>query len=124
MKLSLFFHALGLAYFAFCPDEERASLLSMASDEERHLLAEREADWLKWRVETARERGFAERDPATARRALPARMALGAVLNGHLSDRLFGGNRNRPIALFLALSTWPGMVIRLLGVARAADPPV
>lgn len=35
--------------------------------------------------------------------ALPAGMALGAVVNGQLSDRLFGGNRCRPIALFLAL---------------------
>jgi OPA family glycerol-3-phosphate transporter-like MFS transporter len=35
--------------------------------------------------------------------ALPAGMALGAVLNGQLSDRLFGSNRCRPIALFLTL---------------------
>ena len=35
--------------------------------------------------------------------ALPAGMALGAVLNGTVSDKLFGGNRCVPIALFLGL---------------------
>ncbi len=34
--------------------------------------------------------------------ALPVGMAVGAVANGAVSDRLFGGNRCRPIALFLA----------------------
>lgn len=46
-----------------------------------------------------------KKDPGNAwvTLALPAGMALGAVLNGQLSDRFFGGNRARPIALFLAL---------------------
>jgi len=37
--------------------------------------------------------------------ALPVGMAFGAVLNGQISDRVFGGNRCRPIALFLGLAT-------------------
>lgn len=36
--------------------------------------------------------------------ALPVGMALGALSSGYLSDRVFGSNRSRPIALFLALA--------------------
>lgn len=36
--------------------------------------------------------------------ALPIGMALGAVMSGQISDRLFGGNRSRPIAIWLALA--------------------
>jgi OPA family glycerol-3-phosphate transporter-like MFS transporter len=35
--------------------------------------------------------------------SLPVGMAFGALVNGQLSDRMFGQNRSRPIALFLAL---------------------
>lgn len=41
--------------------------------------------------------------------ALPVGMALGALASGWMSDRLFGGNRSRPIVLFMtlaALSSW------------------
>lgn len=37
--------------------------------------------------------------------ALPVGMAVGAVTNGWLSDRLFGGGRSRLIAIFLACAT-------------------
>jgi MFS transporter, OPA family, glycerol-3-phosphate transporter len=42
--------------------------------------------------------------------ALPVGMALGALSSGYISDRYFGANRSRPIALFLALA----MVVLLL----------
>ena len=47
-----------------------------------------------------------KKDPGNAwiTLALPLGMAIGAMVNGHLSDRVFGGNRCRPIALFLALA--------------------
>ncbi|GAA1480280.1 MFS transporter [Gordonia sinesedis] len=35
--------------------------------------------------------------------ALPVGMAVGALVNGQLSDRLFGSRRDRPIMLFMAL---------------------
>ncbi len=64
-RLSLFSNALGLAYFAFCPESEREMLRAMAFDRERELLATREQGWLDWRVKRARELGYAERDPGT-----------------------------------------------------------
>lgn len=65
MRLSLFSNALGLAYFAFCPEAERQILLSMASDSDTALLADREPGWLDRRVSTARELGYAVRDART-----------------------------------------------------------
>ena len=35
--------------------------------------------------------------------ALPVGMAVGALVNGQLSDRIFGSRRDRPIMLFMAL---------------------
>lgn len=35
--------------------------------------------------------------------ALPVGMAVGALANGHISDRLFGSRRDRPIILFMVL---------------------
>src|SRR5262249_42781769 len=37
--------------------------------------------------------------------ALPLGMALGAFCSGHISDRLFGGNRTRPIAILLGFAS-------------------
>jgi IclR family transcriptional regulator, mhp operon transcriptional activator len=64
-RLSLFSNALGLAYYAFCPQSEREMLRAMASDREKELLAAREQGWLDWRVKGARDQGYAERDPGT-----------------------------------------------------------
>lgn len=36
--------------------------------------------------------------------ALPVGMALGALCSGYLSDRMFGSNRSRPIAIFMFLA--------------------
>jgi len=63
MQLSLFASGLGLAYYAFCPEVEREMLLAMVADKERALLESREPGWLDWRVQEARERGYATRDP-------------------------------------------------------------
>ncbi len=63
MRLSLFSNALGLAYYAFCPDSERQMLLALAGDREQSLLAERERGWLDWRVQRAQALGYATRDP-------------------------------------------------------------
>ncbi|WP_414902108.1 DNA-binding transcriptional regulator [Sphingomonas flavalba] len=65
MRLSLFSNALGLAYYAFCPDSERRMLRNLAYEREADLLASRESGWLEWRVERARSQGYAERDPGT-----------------------------------------------------------
>lgn len=48
--------------------------------------------------------------------ALPIGMALGAVTSGQISDRLFGGNRSRPIGLWLTLAA--GVVLALWIVPR------
>lgn len=61
-RLSLASSALGLAYLAFCPEEERTVLISMAQQSDKSF-AGREAGWLDWRILRARETGFAERDP-------------------------------------------------------------
>jgi IclR family mhp operon transcriptional activator len=55
--------ALGLAYFAFCPESEGAFLLRQLDPGDVALLAEREAGWLDQRVRRARAAGFAQRDP-------------------------------------------------------------
>lgn len=65
MRLSLFANALGLAYYAFCPESEQEMLRAMVGDRESALLSSREKGWLEWRVKRARERGFADRDPGT-----------------------------------------------------------
>lgn len=63
LRMGLVSRALGLAYFAFCPDSERKLLLRQLDDGDRALLDERESGWLDWRVGTARQHGFAQRDP-------------------------------------------------------------
>jgi len=63
MRLSLFGNALGLAYYAFCPEAERESLFAMVAEKERALLESRETKWLEWRVKQAQDRGYAVRDP-------------------------------------------------------------
>lgn len=45
--------------------------------------------------------------------ALPIGMALGAWTCGYLSDRFFGSNRSRPIALFLALAAVSSLALYL-----------
>ncbi len=65
MKLSLFANALGLAYYAFSTEAERDMLLAMVADKERDLLVSREDGWLEGRVQQARARGYAVRDPRT-----------------------------------------------------------
>ena len=65
MRLSLFSNALGLAYYAFCPESERQTLRTMIGSREDELLEGREKGWLEWRVQRAREQGYAERDPGT-----------------------------------------------------------
>ena len=65
MRLSLFAHALGLAHYAFCPEEERRLLFAMAAEREAELLANRGQGWLEERVEQTRRQGYASRDPTT-----------------------------------------------------------
>ncbi|WP_419998811.1 MFS transporter [Streptomyces boninensis] len=43
--------------------------------------------------------------------ALPVGMAAGALVNGQLSDRLFGSRRDRPIILFMVLGAVMAMVM-------------
>jgi MFS transporter, OPA family, glycerol-3-phosphate transporter len=43
--------------------------------------------------------------------ALPVGMALGALASGWISDRLFSGNRSRPIALFMMLAAASSLVM-------------
>lgn len=49
--------------------------------------------------------------------ALPVGMALGALSSGYVSDKLFGSNRSRPIALYLFLA----MIVLLLIYVVPAD---
>lgn len=65
MRLSLFANALGLAYYAFCPELERQRLLAMLGEREGLLLQQRGEGWLAARVVEAQERGYATRDPLT-----------------------------------------------------------
>jgi len=46
--------------------------------------------------------------------ALPVGMAVGALVNGQLSDRLFGSRRDRPIMLFMALGALSTLAMWLL----------
>jgi IclR family mhp operon transcriptional activator len=62
-RLGLISRALGLAYFAFCSDDEQRLLMRQLDSEDRDLLKERETGWLAHRVNKARQRGFAQRDP-------------------------------------------------------------
>jgi IclR family mhp operon transcriptional activator len=61
--LGLVSRALGLAYFAFCSDDEQRLLIRHLDEQDRALLQMRESGWLEHRVATARRRGFAQRDP-------------------------------------------------------------
>ena len=68
-RLSLGGRALGRAYLAFCPEEERRILvefMKVSTDPENRLLSEEEIDRL---VATARRKGFAERDDAVEPRS-------------------------------------------------------
>lgn len=62
-RLGLVSRALGLAYFAFCSDDEQRLLLRQLDEEDQALLSQREAGWLERRVGMTRERGFSRRDP-------------------------------------------------------------
>ncbi|GAB3838793.1 MFS transporter [Kribbella italica] len=46
--------------------------------------------------------------------ALPVGMAVGALTNGQVSDRLFGSRRDRPIAIFMLLGALFAMVMFLV----------
>jgi MFS transporter, OPA family, glycerol-3-phosphate transporter len=50
--------------------------------------------------------------------ALPLGMAAGAMVSGWLSDQIFGGNRSRPIVLFMGLAA-----AMSLAMYRVADDP-
>ena len=63
-RLSLAANALGLAYLAFCPPDEREVLVTMAKLTD-HSFEGREVGWLEYRIQRAQEKGYAERDPAT-----------------------------------------------------------
>lgn len=52
--------------------------------------------------------------------ALPVGMALGALSSGWMSDRLFGSNRSRPIALFMLLAAVASMAMFHLPRGHAA----
>jgi OPA family glycerol-3-phosphate transporter-like MFS transporter len=45
--------------------------------------------------------------------ALPVGMAVGALVNGQLSDRIFGSRRDRPIILFMAVGSVAAMTMYL-----------
>jgi IclR family transcriptional regulator, mhp operon transcriptional activator len=61
-RRSLAVHALGLAYIAFCPDEERNFLIERVTARDP-AASGHEASWLGPRIELTQERGFALRDP-------------------------------------------------------------
>src|SRR5262249_42081872 len=46
--------------------------------------------------------------------ALPAGMALGALACGYAADCIFGCNRSRPVALFLALASMSSFLLYLV----------
>ena len=52
---------------------------------------------------------------------LPVGMAFGALASGNLSDRFFGGNRSRPMALFLGLAAVSAMSMYFLPRGHAAS---
>lgn len=51
--------------------------------------------------------------------SLPVGMAVGALVNGQLSDRLFGSRRDRPIMLFMSLGALSAMAMWLLNPGPA-----
>ena len=52
-------------------------------------------------------------NPAWISVALPVGMAVGALVNGQLSDRVFGSRRDRPIMIFMALGAVCAMTMFL-----------
>jgi len=48
--------------------------------------------------------------------ALPVGMAVGALVNGQISDRLFGSRRSQPIVLFMLLGAASAVAMRLVPV--------
>ncbi|MFC7615158.1 MFS transporter [Actinokineospora soli] len=52
--------------------------------------------------------------------ALPVGMAVGALTNGTISDKLFGSRRDRPIALFMVLGAVSAMAMHLLPLGPVA----
>jgi len=52
--------------------------------------------------------------------ALPVGMAVGALTNGQLSDRLFGSRRDRPIVLFMAAGAVAAMTMYLAELGTVA----
>jgi IclR family transcriptional regulator, mhp operon transcriptional activator len=84
-RLSLGARALGRAYLAFCPDEERRILIDLmkaSPDPENHLLSEAAVEQL---IATTRRKGFAERDPDVEPRS-SASVAVPLMLG----DRVLG----------------------------------
>ncbi|MHA6622329.1 MFS transporter [Pseudonocardia sp. DLS-67] len=69
------------------------------------------ADW---------EDGGGAIDPIWISVALPVGMAVGALTNGQLSDRLFGSRRDLPIALFMAAGAVAAMTMYLAELGTAA----
>lgn len=67
MRLSLDKHALGLAYLAFCPIEERQILVNSISDANKHSpdAAQRPDAMLEQRLRVIEKQGFSERDMGT-----------------------------------------------------------
>jgi MFS transporter, OPA family, glycerol-3-phosphate transporter len=59
-------------------------------------------------------------DPIWISVALPVGMAVGALTNGQLSDRLFGSRRDLPIALFMAAGAVAAMTMYLAELGTAA----
>ncbi|MFG3258707.1 MFS transporter [Streptomyces sp. NPDC048172] len=51
--------------------------------------------------------------------ALPVGMAVGALVNGQLSDRLFGSRRDRPIVLFMLLGAVASLTMYLAPLSTA-----
>lgn len=54
---------------------------------------------------------FAGLDSLWVSVALPIGMAVGALVNGQLSDRIFGSRRDRPIMLFMALGALTALLM-------------
>lgn len=69
------------------------------------------ADW---------EDGGGAIDPIWISVALPVGMAVGALTNGQLSDRLFGSRRDLPIAIFMAAGAVAAMTMYLAELGTAA----
>ncbi len=59
------------------------------------------------------ENGTAGISPLWISIALPVGMAVGALINGQLSDRIFGSRRDRPIILFMVLGAICAMTMYL-----------